>query len=124
MTDESKFPPEVLEQFRREQEESDAHFTTAPTRFFEAWKQAVMLAGPVYFGDGTRGAVENAKDNGRSRPTARSFSTLLVCLAAASGPFSLRCIRSTTRTIAFFCGRKRASGASPTCQVWTLFVVS
>jgi len=26
MTDETKFPPEVLEQFRREQEESDAHF--------------------------------------------------------------------------------------------------
>jgi hypothetical protein len=63
MTDETKFPPEVLEQFRREQEESDAHFTTAPARFFEAWKQAVMLAGPVYFGDGTREAIENAKDH-------------------------------------------------------------
>ncbi|MBU7442654.1 hypothetical protein KRI00_35955 [Paraburkholderia fungorum] len=62
MTDESKFPPEVLERFRREQEESDAHFTTAPARFFEAWKQAALLAGPVYFGDGTREAIEKAKD--------------------------------------------------------------
>jgi len=38
MTDETKFSPEVLEQFRREQEEIDTHFTTAPARFFEAWK--------------------------------------------------------------------------------------
>ncbi|MFM0366886.1 hypothetical protein [Paraburkholderia sediminicola] len=52
----------MLEQFRREHEESDAHFTAAPARFFEAWKQAVMLAGPVYFGEGTREAVENTKD--------------------------------------------------------------
>jgi hypothetical protein len=62
MTDESMFSPEMLEQFRREQEESDAHFTVAAGRFFDAWKQAAMLAGPVYFGDGTREAVENAKD--------------------------------------------------------------
>ena len=34
MTDETKFLPEVLEQFRREQEESDAHFTTALARSF------------------------------------------------------------------------------------------
>jgi hypothetical protein len=34
MTDETKFPSEVLEQFRREQEESDAHFATAPASFF------------------------------------------------------------------------------------------
>ncbi|CAN7803969.1 hypothetical protein [Paraburkholderia hospita] len=54
--------PQALEQFRREQEGSDAHFTATPARFFEAWKQAVMLVGPVYFGDGTSEAVEKAKD--------------------------------------------------------------
>jgi len=34
MTDETKFPPELLEQFRREQEESDTDFTTALARSF------------------------------------------------------------------------------------------
>jgi len=34
MSNETKFPPEVLEQFRREQKESDADFTTALARSF------------------------------------------------------------------------------------------
>ncbi|MDR6449633.1 hypothetical protein J2794_005771 [Paraburkholderia terricola] len=124
MTDESKFPPDVLEQFRHEQEESDAHFTTAPARFFEAWKQAVMLAGPVYFGDGTSEAVENAKDKWALAPNGAVIPMPSVFSAAASGPSLPRCIRSTTRTIVFFFGRKRGSGASPTCRGWTLFTAS
>ncbi|SAL83448.1 hypothetical protein AWB68_06910 [Caballeronia choica] len=45
-----------------------------------------MLSGPVYFGDGTREAVEKVKDSGRSRPMERSFSTPSVFSAAASAP--------------------------------------
>ena len=36
MTDETKFPPEVLEQFRHKQEESDAHFLPRPRPIFKA----------------------------------------------------------------------------------------
>ncbi len=40
MTDETKFPAEVLEQFRRSRRKATLTFTAAPERFFEAWKQA------------------------------------------------------------------------------------
>ncbi|WP_408433246.1 DUF3717 domain-containing protein [Paraburkholderia fungorum] len=68
--------------------------------------------------------LRTRKTSGRSRPMGLSFSTPSVFSAAANAPSLPRCIRSTTRTIAFFCGRKQASGASPTCQGWILFVAS
>ena len=34
----------------------------ASSRFFDAWKRAVALAGYRYFGDGTKAGWESAKD--------------------------------------------------------------
>lgn len=36
--------------------------TPAPRHFFQAWKQAVLLAGPGYFGDGNRASAIEARD--------------------------------------------------------------
>lgn len=36
--------------------------TLAPQHFFQTWKQAVLLAGPVYFGNGKRDSVTEARD--------------------------------------------------------------
>ncbi len=52
-------PREVVDQIMREEQ----HFAAAPQAFFEAWERGVEIAGPEWFGDGTRRA--------RRSPTAR-----------------------------------------------------
>jgi hypothetical protein len=32
----------------------EQHFAAAPQAFFEVWKRGVEIAGPQWFGDGTR----------------------------------------------------------------------
>ena len=39
-----------------------AFYEGASSRFFDAWKRAVALAGYRYFGDGTKAGWESAKD--------------------------------------------------------------
>ncbi|HGO6074947.1 TPA: hypothetical protein ACK3Q6_007668 [Burkholderia cepacia] len=46
----------------REQDEEYAHFAAAPKKFFEAWRQAVLVAGPEFFGDGTKASAIAATD--------------------------------------------------------------
>ena len=43
-------PHEVFDQIARD----DAHFTQAPSAFFQAWKRGAEIAGAEWFGDGTR----------------------------------------------------------------------
>ena len=43
-------PQEVVDQIMREEQ----HFAAAPQAFFEVWKRGVEIAGPQWFGDGTR----------------------------------------------------------------------
>jgi hypothetical protein len=50
------FPKEVLDRFAQETQ----HFMRAPDAFLEAWKRGVTIAGPQWFGDGTRDGVQRA----------------------------------------------------------------
>ena len=50
-------PQEVVDQIVRE----ERHFATAPQVFFEAWKRGVEIAGPQWFGDGTREGMSQAQ---------------------------------------------------------------
>ncbi|AZE99513.1 hypothetical protein C4J95_2051 [Pseudomonas orientalis] len=42
--------------------------TLAPQHFFQTWQQAVLLAGPVYFGNGKRSSATEARDKWELRP--------------------------------------------------------
>ena len=57
-------PEDVLDQMALEQ----AHFDAAPQAFFEAWKRGVEIAGPQWFGDGTREGLNQAKSKWDLRP--------------------------------------------------------
>lgn len=49
-------PQEVVDQIMREEQ----HFAAAPQAFFEVWKRGVEIAGPQWFGDGTREGLNQA----------------------------------------------------------------
>ncbi|MDF8361348.1 hypothetical protein [Achromobacter anxifer] len=51
-------PREAVDQIMREEQ----HFAAAPQAFFEAWKRGVEIAGPEWFGDGTRECPNRARD--------------------------------------------------------------
>src|SRR3989344_5662007 len=57
-------PQEVVDQIVRE----ERHFSAAPQAFFEAWKRGVEIAGPQWFGDGTREGLNQAKSKWDLRP--------------------------------------------------------
>ncbi|HHH8812422.1 TPA: hypothetical protein ACP3YJ_005676, partial [Pseudomonas aeruginosa] len=57
-------PREVVDQIMREEQ----HFAAAPQAFFEAWKRGVEIAGPEWFGDGTREGLNQAKTKWDLRP--------------------------------------------------------
>lgn len=40
----------------------------APQHFFQTWQQAVLLDGPVYFGNGKRASATAARDKWELRP--------------------------------------------------------
>ncbi|MBP0714238.1 hypothetical protein ABXK61_13045 [Burkholderia sola] len=50
-------PPEVFNQLLQEEQ----HFAAAPDAFFAAWKRGVEIAGPRWFGDGTRNGLDQAR---------------------------------------------------------------
>ncbi|WP_238897531.1 hypothetical protein [Achromobacter xylosoxidans] len=51
-------PSEVVRQIAREEQ----HFAAAPGAFFLAWKRGVVIAGPQWFGNGTREGLNQARD--------------------------------------------------------------
>ncbi len=51
-------PQKVIDQIAQEQR----HFAAAPDAFFQAWKRGAHLAGPQWFGDGTREGLNQAHD--------------------------------------------------------------
>ena len=57
-------PQEVVDQIMREEQ----HFAAAPQAFFEAWKRGVEIAGPEWFGDGTREGLNQANTKWDLRP--------------------------------------------------------
>lgn len=54
--------PTLPDSVRSELLDTYQHDTLAPRHFFENWQQAVLLAGPAYFGDGTRANALEATD--------------------------------------------------------------
>ena len=64
-------PQEVVDQIMREEQ----HFAAAPQAFFEAWKRGVEIAGPQWFGDGTREGLNQAKSKWDLRPCWRRPKT-------------------------------------------------
>ena len=84
-------PQEVVDQIMREEQ----HFAAAPQAFFEVWKRGVEIAGPQWFGDGTREGLNQAKSTTRARAvpcssaaTSKDCQTSMVsiCNAARSSP--------------------------------------
>ncbi|WP_338807022.1 hypothetical protein V8U11_08150 [Pseudomonas chlororaphis] len=51
-------PSEVVDQILRE----ERHFAAAPDAFFAAWKRGVEIAGPRWFGNGTRDGLIQARN--------------------------------------------------------------
>ena len=85
-----------------------------------------MVDGPVYFGDGTGEAVEKAKDEWALAPNGEIILDAFGVLSSGECTFlaARYSFYNMHDRIAFCCGRKRASGVSPACQVWTLFVAN
>ncbi|KXU38354.1 hypothetical protein AXE65_01970 [Ventosimonas gracilis] len=57
-------PDGALEQIEREQQ----HFELAPHEFFHAWKRGVEIAGPQWFGEGSREGLNRASSIWDLRP--------------------------------------------------------
>jgi len=76
-------PPEVVDQFAKEQR----HFAVAPQAFFEAWKRGVQIAGPQWFGDGTREGFEGATSKWDVPPAMRKIRSALGVLSPGEGMF-------------------------------------
>ena len=49
-------PRDVIDRIAKEEQ----HFARAPEAFFQAWRRGVELAGPQWFGDGTREGLQRA----------------------------------------------------------------
>lgn len=64
-----------------------AHWYTAPGRFFNAWKQAVSLAGVAYFGDGTKAGFLSATDKNDLAPNYHRVKDALGVLSGGERKF-------------------------------------
>lgn len=79
--------PAELEQMRREQDEEYEHFAAAPKKFFEAWRQAVLVAGPQFFGDGTKAGALAATDKWALVPRSEHISEAFGVLSSGQKVF-------------------------------------
>ncbi|TEI20841.1 hypothetical protein IPC1310_04225 [Pseudomonas aeruginosa] len=76
-------PREVVDQIMREEQ----HFAAAPQAFFEAWKRGVEIAGPEWFGDGTREGLNQAKTKWDLRPDMLRLNDALGVLSSGERMF-------------------------------------
>lgn len=74
---------ELYDQLARE----DAHFRRAPQAFFEAWKRGIEIAGPQWFGDGTREGLNQAKSKWDLRPNLLHANDALGVLSSGERMF-------------------------------------
>jgi hypothetical protein len=74
---------ELLEQRVRE----DAHFSNASQAFFESWKRGAQIAGPEWFGEGTREGLDNATTKWDLRPKLRMIRDSLGVLSSGQRMF-------------------------------------
>jgi len=76
-------PPEVVDQIMQEQQ----HFAAAPQAFFGAWKRGAEIAGPQWFGDGTRVGLNQARDKWDLCPDVPRISKALGVLSSGERMF-------------------------------------
>ena len=76
-------PREVVDQIMRE----DQRFAAAPQAFFEAWKRGVEIAGPEWFGDGTREGLNQANTKWDLRPDMLRLNDALGVLSSGERMF-------------------------------------
>lgn len=76
-------PREVVDQIMREEH----HFAAAPQAFFEAWKRGAEIAGPEWFGDGTREGLNQAKSKWDLRPNLLRLNDALGVLSGGQRMF-------------------------------------
>ncbi|HBP0276319.1 hypothetical protein ACNARA_15020 [Pseudomonas aeruginosa] len=76
-------PQEVFDQIARE----DAHFTKAPSMFFQAWKRGAEIAGAEWFGDGTREGLQRATTKWELRPNMLMLNDALGVLSSGQRMF-------------------------------------
>ncbi|MBI6641801.1 hypothetical protein YA0745_02380, partial [Pseudomonas synxantha] len=63
------------------------HFAAAPQAFFEAWKRGAEIAGPEWFGDGTREGLNQAKSKWDLRPNLLRLNDALGVLSGGQRMF-------------------------------------
>lgn len=76
-------PQEVIDLIARE----ERHFADAPEAFFQAWKRGVELAGPEWFGDGTRAGLQCAATKWDLRPRVLLLNDALGVLSGGQRMF-------------------------------------
>ncbi|MBV2205756.1 MAG: hypothetical protein KUL87_10070 [Pseudomonas sp.] len=76
-------PVEIVDLLAREQR----HFACAPTAFFQAWKRGAEIAGPEWFGDGTREGLHRAVSIEDLRPDMLSLNDALGVLSGGQRMF-------------------------------------
>ena len=76
-------PTDVVDQIMRE----TRHFERAPEAFFEAWKRGAEIAGPEWFGDGTREGLRRAASKWDLRPNLLMLNDALGVLSGGQRMF-------------------------------------
>lgn len=76
-------PDDVVDQIMRE----ERHFARAPDAFFQAWKRGVEIAGPEWFGDGTRESLCHATSKWDLRPNLLMLNDALSVLSGGQRMF-------------------------------------
>ena len=76
-------PQDVFDQLALEQR----HFAAAPRAFFQAWKRGAQIAGPEWFGDGTREGLQRATTKWDLRPDIPMLSDALGVLSSGQRMF-------------------------------------
>ena len=72
---------------RRSDHAGRAAFAAAPQAFFEAWKRGAEIAGPEWFGDGTREGLNQAKSKWDLRPNMLLLNDALGVLSSGERMF-------------------------------------
>lgn len=65
----------------------EAHFTRAPSAFFQAWKRGAEIAGAEWFGNGTQAGLERATTKWDLRPNMLLVNDALGVLSSGQRMF-------------------------------------
>jgi hypothetical protein len=101
-------PREVVDQIMRE----DQRFAAAPQAFFEAWKRGVEIAGPEWFGDGTREGLNQANTKWDLRPDMLRLNDALGVLSSGERMFLSAMVSFYNAAMSLRAGSTRSARSS------------